>query len=216
MLLLHVLLELNKPFGILRFDDGWNAAQRKAVDAVIREKNLQVFSYPALSHLLVGNDAEMSLASLYAVDFEGNGTLMIRDMVHDPTRCAFDLMLERPTQTSAPIEWNTHIWGTRAEDRHWILGEDPVMPSEEWFVGEKRFVMPLAEWSREDVTEALKSYGIKELDANTGDIYCCHNCLKATGKVFCPKKSEDIDALNWDKQGNLALIQSMLRKSDVK
>jgi predicted phosphoadenosine phosphosulfate sulfurtransferase len=84
MLLLHVLLELNKPFGILRFDDGWNAAQRKAVDAVIREKNLQVFSYPALSHLLVGNDAEMSLASLYAVDFEGNGTLMIRDMVHDP------------------------------------------------------------------------------------------------------------------------------------
>lgn len=211
MLILHVMLELNHPFGILRFDDGWNTAQKQAVNTVIVDRNIQVFAYPARQHLLVGKGDDMSLASQYAVDSAGNSVLVIRDLVDNPDQCAFDLMLETAKQRTAPIEWNTHIWGTRGDDLHWILEDAPVMPDREWMVGEKRFVMPLADWTREDVMGALKDYGVEDLNANTGDIFCCHNCLKATGKVFCPKKGEDIDALNWDKQGNLALIQSILR-----
>lgn len=210
-LLLAIMLDLKRPFGILRFDDGWNKTQKKAVDATIIEKNLQVFSYPANMHLLVGIDDETGMVSHYAVDAAGNSAVLVRDLVDDPSVCAFDLMLESPKTRIAPIEFALHIWGTREDDRHWIAGDKPLLQSKEWFVGNKRFVAPLAEWTREDVEDALKVLSLEAIEVETGDIHCCHNCLKGTGKVHCPKVGKAIDAVNWDKRSNLELIRETMR-----
>jgi 3'-phosphoadenosine 5'-phosphosulfate sulfotransferase (PAPS reductase)/FAD synthetase len=205
-LLLEVMLETKKPFGILRFDDGWNREQRKQVDAIILKHNLQVFSYPPIENLLVGNDTELSLASRYAVNGFGQATTIIRDLVDDPKRCAFDLMLETPKQLSAPTEFAAHIRGTRKEDRHWIGGNEPLLKGEDWYVGEKYFVAPLWDWTAEDVAEALKIYEIDAGGNDLGDIYACTNCLRSEGQVFCPKEDKEIDGVKWDRKANLARL----------
>lgn len=211
LLLLHVLLEAKKPFGILRFEDGWDKEQRAAVDAVVIANNLQVFSYPARSHVLC-DEGEMAMVSQYAIDGFGNTAMLGRDLVDDPKRCAFDVRLETAKQPTAPVEFDLHIWGTRGDDKHWIFGEEPILHGESgWKVGEKDFTAPLADWTREEVLEGLKSYGAEPLKVDTGNINCCHNCLKTSGKAFCPKTGGEIDGVKWDGADNTRKVREHLR-----
>jgi len=209
MLLLLVMLEFEKPFGILKFEDGWSKEQRRAVDAVVMKHNLQAFSYPATDHLLAGNAKELSLASLYAVDGSGHKAMLVRDLVDDPNRCAVDLKLEKPKQRVAPIEYAVHVWGSWKDDRHWIRGEMPLAEPI-WFVGNHTFIAPLYEWTREDVSRELKSRNVEPIGIDTGNITACHNCLKGEKQVFCPKTGDLIDSVIWDRKGNLTHIERFL------
>ena len=216
LLLLHVMLEVQKPFGVLRFDDGWDKEQKAAVDAIIIATGLQVFSYPASAHVLVADETgDIGLVSQYAVDGNCDTAMLVRDLVDDPNRCAIDIRLETAKegpQTPAPIEWDLHIWGTRGDDKHWLNGEQPILRGEtSWKVGNKEFTAPLADWTREEVLEALKSYGAEPLKVDTGNVNCCHNCLKSKGKVFCPKTGGEIDAVDWDGAENTRKVREHLR-----
>lgn len=215
ILLLEVMLEQRKPFGILRFDDGWTRDQRKVVDKVIMEKHLQVFSYPANAHILVGEGDEYGLVSRYAIDGFGNTAMLVKDLVDDPKRCCFDIKLDVPKQRAAPLEWEVHIRGTRSDDRHWLNQDRTLIPPKsKRNIGQKQFRFPLARWTREEVWAALKTYGIDwqkpsdEMD--TGNIATCFSCIKTTERVFCPKKGAEIDGVKWDKAVNTAMIRQVL------
>lgn len=208
-LLLEVMCETGLPFGILRFTDGWSREQIKAVDDVIVSKNLQVFSYPARSHLLVGKDEKMGLMSSYAV---GSSSVMLgRDLV-DGDKCAFDIRLEKARQSNAPINYDVHIQGLRKTDRHWITGQKRFVKRTQETVGGKRHIYPLWNWTRKDVARGLKAYGVSASKLiETGETHCCHNCLKGIQeRVFCPKENKEIDSVKFSKEANLQLIQGMM------
>lgn len=208
-LLLEVMTETRKAFGILRFDDGWTPEQKRQVNAVALSHDQQFFSYPPGSILLIGDGSELSLAASYAVTNDGKSAVLVRDLC-DGDKCAFDLMVEvmpRPAQ----IEFDTHIWGSRFDDTHYAVKE--VLQSAKWSIGDKQFIAPLADWTREEVTEALKTYNVDlSGDIDTGNIYCCHNCLKGQGQVFCPKSGKQIDSVTWDRAANLRLLQQSLEQ----
>ena len=220
LLLLHVMLDVKKPFGILRFEEGWNRNQQKAVDAITLKHDLQCFTYPAVSNMLVGDGEQISLMSFYAVDGYGGQAMLVKDLVHDAKRCAFDINLESAKQKAAPIEYDLHIWGTRSDDRHWIDEGRPLLKTTEWSIGKQRFTAPLAKWHRAEVIEALKIYGVAwqmpldEMDG--GNIMTCFNCLQTTEKTFCPKIGGDINGVKWDGQGNLKTIRKLLEVQPCK
>lgn len=208
-LLLEALLLDGRHFGLLRFDDGWTREQRDSVSAVIMKHELQAFSYPALEHLLTRDEKDISLVSAYVVDGNGSTALLVRDLVDDPKRCAFDVKLERSTLRRAPIAWKQHIWGTRFEDRHW-LGQDKPLAAASWSIGSAEFFAPLWDWTAEDVDSALAGLGI-ETEAFAGDIASCHACLSADDKVFCPKEGREIKPAVWDPAANTDTVRSMLQ-----
>lgn len=80
-----------------------------------------------------------------------------------------------------------------------------------WTVGEKDFIAPLADWTREEVLEGLKSYGAEPVKKDTGNIYACHNCLKTSGKAFCPKTGGEIGGVAWDGAENTKKVREHLR-----
>lgn len=216
------MLEIDKPFGILRFADGWTRRQRQYVDAVIIEKGLRVFSYPANAYVLVGQGEEIALVSQYAIDARGNTAMLLRDLVEtdDPARCAFDITLATAVTKAAPIEYDLHIWGTRSSDRHWLSGGASVLTENgsKWQNGSKTFIAPLAKWSRKDVIAALKTYGIDWQqptdNMDTGNVEACTRCLQGGEMRLCPKTKAYIPARQWDKEGNTKLIRQILGVND--
>lgn len=206
-LLLEIMLEQEKPFGILTFDAGWTKEQRRAINAVILERNLQVFRYPAVSNMLVAEGEEIGLVSQYAVNGFGDAAMLVRDLVHDDTRCAFDIVLEPARQKAAPVEFETHIWGLRRDDRHWAVPK--MLDASERFIGGKRFLFPLADWTAAEVRAALNDeYGIDLSERpELGDINSCSRCLTTTDRVLCPKMGDEIQGVNWSPAGNLRLVR---------
>lgn len=201
-LLLEVMLKFDKPFGILRFSEGLDREQMKALDAIILEKNLQVFTYPPLTNLLIGENGELSLFSQIAVDGYGATTSIIKDIVPG-TRCAFDIHFTNASNRFAPIEFDHHIWGSRADDGHWLCGDTPLT-DKCWQVGTKTFHAPLYEWTAEEVAETLQTAFDVAIDERiTGDIKACVACLASNAdKVFCLKDNKFIPTVKWDMKGN--------------
>lgn len=209
------MLETKKPFGILRFEEGWSKEQKKAVDAVTLEYGLQVFSYPAVSSMLTGEGEEIGLVSFYAVDGRGNMAMLVRDLVDGPT-CAFDIKLKPAKQKTAPVEWGINVWGTRKSDFHWVNGDKPLLKTKDWTVGNAKFTAPLADFTRKDVLDGLKRYGIdwqtQTETEDLGNISACTLCLRSTTPVICPKTGSQIDAVKWSPQENLGQVRKILEQ----
>lgn len=218
-LLLNVLLQVGKPFGVLRFEDGWNKRQQDAVNAVIRENKLQVFTYPASAHVLIDEKPEIGLISQYAIDAHGNTAILVRDLVDDPAVCGVEIRFEtakQGPQTPAPVEYDIHLWGTRGDDEHWLSGDKPILTEKEWQIGEKRFIALLLDWDGLEVREALEVFDIQPASSDrngtdTGNIYACHNCLMTTERVFCPKVKDYIDGVAWNGAENTEKVRKHLR-----
>lgn len=226
LLLLRVMLEADKQFGVLRFDDGWDRDQRKQVDAIVQRFNLMVFSYPPVMSLLTEENGEIAAVAGYAVDRFGTAALLVRDLVEEvasgesrvasgKSRCVFDIKTEMSPGAAAQIEFDAHIWGTRREDRHWIAGDDELIKSDRWSVGEKQFFAPLYDWTRDEVLEALKTFEEHVPELDTGNIVCCSRCLKKneTARVFCPKADKEIPKVEWNREENLRLVRDILRSN---
>lgn len=206
------MLETEKPFGILMFGDGWSRDQRKQADAVIMKHDLQVFSYPPVANVLVANNGDMGLASQYAIDAAGNTAMLIRDLVDEPSRCAFDVKLDLAKSKQAPIDYDVHIMGLKAADRHWLKGDKGLITEESRMIGDKKFVFPLAGWSHKQVRTTLKKhYGVDlSGDIDTGDLHACHKCLGKGETVLCPKTGQIIPTVRWDREGNLRQVREYL------
>ncbi|HXG85178.1 MAG TPA: hypothetical protein VNI84_14250 [Pyrinomonadaceae bacterium] len=209
-LLLHAMAKPNRHFGILRFSDGWTRKQKNIVDALIIKHDLTVFSYPPISYFLFGKGEDLTFAAFYAIDALGGRIPILRDFV-DGEKCAFDVSIEPPKTLSAPVEFDTHIVGTRSRDAHYSFEDEQLFSGEEWTTGAKEFVAPLWDWTRAEVHRALKTFGVEYVEPsdeeNTGNVVCCHNCLKSSGKVFCPKSNQEIEGVEWNGEENLRIFQ---------
>ena len=199
-LLLEAMVQAGVRFSVLRFEDGWTAAQKKQVDDVLIGHRLQAFSYPALRHTMIRENGELALVSEYAIS-GGRPMPIIRDLVDDPGRCAFEIQLDRPEHPYAPATWAVNIVGLRATDQHWAFGTLSAFPT--WEAGKSTFHAPLFEWGREEVTEALRGRGIDLTgQEDTGDIRACTGCLKED--IGCPRASVRM----WNPENNLISLRS--------
>lgn len=199
LLLLHMMLEHGQPFAIVCFDHTFSREQRKYVDSIIAARDLRVFSYQPSTGYLIGDGHHVSLVEEY--EMLGVGRMpFIKDVAHNPTRCAVeDVKLGPWHEGKAPVGFGLNIFGTRKTDRHYATGK--AWPNgSEWSVGPFAYAAPLWDWTRRDVKETLKAYGIKPPVVDTGTLPMCLNCLCGEGQVFCPKRQEEIDAIQWDPQ----------------
>lgn len=207
LLLLKVMLDLGLPFAVLRFDHGWTAKQKKQCDALLVGTDVQTFSYPPREVFMIGRGDEISLVAGYAVDAAGNYGFLLRDVVDDPKRCAFDVKIPLRQPPAAPILFDLHVLGTKRSDSHYSLEDEAMLQSQKWNVGRAEFFAPLADWTDQDVVSGLKKYKTRPTAEDTGDIRACTNCLKAE-RAFCPKVGEEIAGVEWDREGNLRQFQS--------
>jgi hypothetical protein len=80
-------------FGILQFTEGWSREQHRQADEAILMHDLQVFSHPAIASSLVAEGENIGLVSQYAINGGGESVMLIRDLVDDAKRCAYDVDL---------------------------------------------------------------------------------------------------------------------------
>ena len=201
-LLLVLMIEQGKVFDIVQFRENWTLAQKKKVDALIREHNLKVFDYAPRGFNLVGQGKDISLIFEYAF---GTGAIpVVRDVI-EGTTCITDIAPKR--MDSSPFQWTRAYIGSRKDDTHPMIGQ-PVK-SERFEVGGVEFIAPLYNWTREQVVNALKARGFDTEtteQTDTGNLSCCTLCLNGTGKVKCPKDGE-IDSIVWDREENLRVMR---------
>lgn len=213
-LLLNAMLAEAPRFAILRFDDEWTREQKQVTDALIKKHRLGVFAYPARTHLLIGEDENLSLVSYYAVSPERLFPV-IRDLVHSD-RCGIDLKLELAKDAHSPIEFEAHVLGARGDDRHFAFGERAILESDKWQIDSKTFYFPLFDWTRKEVLAGLKFFGVDYAEPadelNTGNLTACSLCLRpsASGEVNCPKKGETIPTVGWKPKENLQIFRDGL------
>lgn len=215
-LLLLLTLRLEKlEFSVLRFDEGWTREQHRMFDNIIRRYRLRVYSYPPQRGVLLRHGRQVSSAMLYAVGKEGEQTVLIRDFVEgEPFRCALELNIEMAQNPAPAIHFPNHICGMKKGELGTLLGRDGVR-GEITPIGDTILYAPLYDWTNVEVVEALDLLGEPWLDPpedlDTGNIVACTECLKGSGRVWCPKKRDDIQSHEWDPTDNLNWLQEILR-----
>lgn len=205
LLLLHILLEIEGHFSMVCFDHTFSRDQKKYLDGLIHKHDLRVFSYRPSNAYLIGNGKTVSAVEEY--DLLGVGRMpFVKDVVHDPTRCAVEDVKFGPWHEGhAPVGFKLNIFGTRKTDRHYATGK--AWKQHEWAVGPFHYLAPLWDWTRKEVKAALKDYGAEWPALDTGSLPMCLNCLCGKGQVFCPRQQSTIDAIDWDPQAMLAEFQ---------
>lgn len=211
LLLLEAMIELNVNFGVLHLDDGFSRRQKKTIWSIIeKHRELQIFSYPARTHLLIGKHRKLALVSYYAVNNKMSFPLL-RDIIPGE-KCAFEMNLETAGVAFPPIEFDAHIRGSRFDDTHWSVKR--VLTKAKIQCAGKMFYAPLAQWTREEVLAGLKEFGIDWVeptdDADTGNLSCCSVCLQPNkkGSVFCPKAQKMIPIVKWKPAENLKIFRT--------
>lgn len=207
-LLLVIILQEKLLCGFLSFREGWTTEQNKIVNDLIKQHNLAVYSYPPEASILFGENDDLTVASVYAVGSRpGETTAILRDIVPGDA-CAAEIMIKHNEERGALILFDTHIWGSKKSDRHYVFGEGAIMTDAHWNIGTRKFFAPLYNWTDAEVLEALGLMGAEYAEPseqqNTGNLPCCSRCLTAKDKVMCPKTKTEIPAIQWSPTENLA------------
>lgn len=203
LLLLHLLLEAQKPFGIVSFTNSFTREQKKHIDKIIYEQNLLVFSYPPTNAYLIGKDKKVTMVEEYLF-LDGSVKPFLRDCLDTPSKCVYETEFGSFIDT-APAGFKLNIFGTRKTDKHWATGK----VGKEKLVKNGKFVYynPLWDWTRKDVAEGLRFLKVDFPKTETGDVPLCLKCLTATAEVECPKTGQKIAPFDWNGKKNLELFQ---------
>jgi hypothetical protein len=196
-LILATLRDMNANVAVLQRRDLWTKEQKAQADKFIKDWNLTVYSYPPVSLSFIGDGEQISLVSEYAIG--GFKVPAVMD-VADGTKCIADLPKQR--MEYSPFQWTDYIVGTKATDRHYAFGEQPLTPDSHWQVGDVNFHAPLYDWSDAQVLDALKELDIEPKTTEEGNLEYCSKCLHGVD-VFCPKDQKYIPAIDWNPKLNL-------------
>jgi hypothetical protein len=202
LLLLYTLLEMKAGFSIMSFDATFSARQKKLLDDLAYSENVRVLSYKPKAAYFIG-DGNGKLAFVEEYGMLSGATLpFLRDCVGGE-KCSYDVMVE--TRETVPIGFEVNIFGTRRTDRHWAWGKMFAEPA--IGLGYGKIVAPLFEWTRKQVAEALKNYGLKKPKIDTGNYEHCCLCLNSKEPVLCPKTQQIIDPVRWQPEAMLSEFQ---------
>lgn len=194
-LILAMLREQKIPCDIVQIRSFWTKEQLKYSDDLIKKWKLKVFSFPPSHISFIGENDEIS--AVFELPIGAINIPLLRDVV-DGTRCMAELEGQR--MHTPPMNWDLWIVGSRKDDTHYAL--KTIAPNGQW--GDTEIYAPLYDWTREEVVKELQTRGLDNQTADTGDIELCHNCIKGTGKVWCPAQQTEIDSVQWDRNANLA------------
>ncbi len=174
--------------------------QKQRIDALIRDWDLKIFSYPPSLRSFIGDGKDISVVFDYAMG--GSTVPVIKDVV-DGDKCIADL--EGMKLHYSPVKWDLALVGTRKDDDHYATRG--IEREREWQVGETTFISPLFDWTRDEVKSALKAFGLPytEVDdeEDSGNLNLCTKCLKAIEPVECPKDGVMINPMGGNIFGNL-------------
>lgn len=207
-LLLAMLREQPKRFDIVRFSDLLTREQLHRSDELIKQWDLQVFSYPAAQVRLIG-DGNDSIAAVFETALGTSRIPLIRDVI-DGDMCIADAG-NALTMPIMPMEWDTVVIGSRKDDTHWAL--ESVVPSDRFNIGGVQILAPLYEFTREDVKQALRARGLDDSEVpehlDTGNLKTCSACLRTSSveTVWCPKDAKRINGVDWNPTGNLTAFR---------
>jgi 3'-phosphoadenosine 5'-phosphosulfate sulfotransferase (PAPS reductase)/FAD synthetase len=178
----------------------WGRKQKERFDALVKEWDLTVLSYPPSRLSFVGDAKEITAVYEYAVG--GAAIPLLRDVI-EGDKCIAELDGYRMHES--PINFDLYLVGSRKADKHWTI--ETVAPKKEWKVGEATFLAPLHDLSREEVQEMLKERGLpwEEVpdDEDSGNISLCDKCLRAIEPVECPKDGTMISPMGVHLENNL-------------
>lgn len=209
-LLLEVMKRDALSFIVLCFDDTFTRVQKRMVERLAREFDLEIFSYPPTAFSFVSDDKEIAAVFHYAVGRKGETLAGIRDIVHDREagRCMQkDFKVGFAASPLPPVFVENHILGSKRSDRHFIFGNRSPVKEREFSIGEAKFFAPLFDWTDEDVYNALGELGVNPFpvtdETDTGNFFACSLCLTEKEEFICPQTKEKIQPVQWDGRGNL-------------
>ena len=173
-------------------------------DEIIREWNLTVFDYPPVANDVIYHDGHFDGLGFRRV---GDGLFYVAIELLKPTgelfSCAIRDILGRPVAQYFSYPWDLTFLGLKASDNDPILGAIKLN-TDSFQLGTTTIIMPLREWTDEDIWEYTKKYdlphdrkrynpdsGFKDFNDKTYNNnyhYACTNCLNPEfpEKVYCP------------------------------
>jgi len=201
-LLLAILRDSERYFDIYQQGrECWTKEQKQKSDALIKQWNLKVYSHPPQAVSFIGEGEHISVVTEYGV---GGVTYPLVADVIKGTQCIADLATFQLEQEI--IAHDLHIVGSRKDDTHWSINKPPI-PGEWWNMGTATFYAPLYDWTRDEVKAALRERGLDDSEAtdeqDTGSLQFCRNCLRETGKAWCPAENKYIDGMGQHLAANL-------------
>lgn len=166
LVLLKLAREVRPDISILWFGDSLSTFG----ESVIRENDLQVFSYPPADRYLVPNGDGYSLIDEYS--FGQTRVPLISDLVASD-QCEIETLstLRKPFFGYGA---DVTLWGFRQEDRHSLV--DTVFPRQ-FQLGQTMMVAPLYDWSESDIFAAIEELRIP-YEPETNHIGVCSECLE--------------------------------------
>lgn len=164
LLLLHLVREIKPNISIFWFGDKLS----RFAESVIKDNDLQVYSYAPADRYLVPNGDGYSLIDEYS--FGQSRVPLVSDLFKSDL-CELNL----PAIRTPLFNWQSDItfWGGKATDSHPLIGH---LPAKEFQLGDTKMVAPLWTYSDEDVFECLEAMAIP-YEPETNDIPVCQACL---------------------------------------
>jgi len=158
--------------------------QKARMDALIRDWDLKVFTYPPMNRSFIGDGENISAVFDYII---GDASAPnIKDVI-DGEKCIADI--QGPSLPGSPVDWDCVLTGIRKDDEHYATSG--LDKTSEWTVGNTTFINVLFDWTRDEVQAALQAQGLPytevEDDEDTGNLNLCTKCLRAIEPVECPK-----------------------------
>jgi 3'-phosphoadenosine 5'-phosphosulfate sulfotransferase (PAPS reductase)/FAD synthetase len=200
LLLLALAREVCPEIQAIWFKAGLTKAQQAFAMRIIRDWDLEVWSWEPTDVYALPNGGGITLVREYAFGERPLPSLL--DVENGPG-CVLDFPAER-TESFYP-HFDTYLIGTRDEDEHPVLGKD-FNPPDGWTLGRGKVFSPLRHLTEAEVWAAIRELGIpydterydrggKDPDSYLG----CSSCLQAgeTATVYCPKADERIPRRNW-------------------
>lgn len=207
MLLLTLMREIREDFPCLWFRTNQTPEQTAFAKSIIRELNLQVFSYAPAEVYVVPNEDGVTLIHEYS--FGRNRFPRLVD-IEPGERCSLKLDPSRTPQMS-------HVWdflfaGWKDSDSHRVLGDDPF-PDDGYFLGDAQVYAPLRHMSDADVWSVIEElhvpvdrqrYSFSDETRDDGVLKLCTACYSSgESEVFCPDERRLIPVQPWDRQASL-------------
>lgn len=204
LLVLHIVRQY-KDVPVITFRHNFTDKQWSAVDRVIKEWNLEVWSVPPRLSYIVPNGEGLARVDEYML---GKTTLPVLQEFTHAEKCG--LQLDNKTLDLALTDWDVIFTGGKKTDGNAAMGHPFNAPVIE--CDGVTLVQPLFNWTPAEVLAKVRELGLpyaKEWydggndEFETGMLHACSRCLTDAERVFCPLENTVIPTVKWDRAGML-------------